>query len=97
MNDTSTLVLRHEPERHRFVATTEDGEGRLDYVVRDAKTLDFRHTFVPSEIRERGVAAKLVAFALKYAEDHGLGVVPTCSYVARYMEKHPEVQSIRRA
>jgi predicted GNAT family acetyltransferase len=32
----------------------------------------------------------LVGVALAHARDQGLQVRPTCSYVARYMQRHPE-------
>jgi predicted GNAT family acetyltransferase len=96
MSDTTDLTLRHEPMRRRFVATTRDGEGILEYSEIDARTLDYNHTFVPRELRGGGIASKLVAYALDYAQENGLGVVPSCPFVARYMDQHPEYLELRR-
>ena len=52
------------------------------------QTLDIYRTFVPNALRGRGVAAALTEAALKYAEDMGYSVIPSCSYVERYMERH---------
>ena len=46
--------------------------------------------FTPEEYRGRGLAAKLMEAALKYARENMLKIVPNCSYAASYFEKHPE-------
>ncbi|MCY1375880.1 GCN5-related N-acetyl-transferase [compost metagenome] len=42
---------------------------------------------MPNVLRGRGIAAKLTETALEYAEDHGYTVIPSCSYVERYIER----------
>ncbi len=56
----------------------------------------FIHTFVPKSLRGRGIAASLVRAALAYAEANSYKVVPTCSYVASYMNRHEEFSHLRR-
>lgn len=48
------------------------------------------HTVVPEKISGLGVAAHLVQYVLKYAKDRGIKVVPKCSYVKTYMQRHPD-------
>lgn len=68
-----------------------DGQrAHLDYRQLDNSTLDFYHTFVPDALRGQGIAAILTAAALDYAQQHELGVVPSCSYVATYMRRHKD-------
>ncbi len=55
------------------------------------------HTYVPSPLEGQGIAATLVAAALAYARHEGLRVRPTCSYVARYMRRHPETLDLLEA
>jgi predicted GNAT family acetyltransferase len=50
----------------------------------------FTHTFVPSRLRGKGVAQKLVEVALKHAMAEKLRVDPACSYVAAFIERRPE-------
>jgi len=50
----------------------------------------FTHTVVPPELRGRGIAEKLVRTALAEARAAGRKVVPQCSYVARFIERHTE-------
>jgi predicted GNAT family acetyltransferase len=88
MND-STEILRHEPERHRFVLETDGGTAYIEYTQPASGTLDYRHTFVPTALRGGGVASRLAEFALEHALEHGIAVLPTCPFVARYIERHP--------
>lgn len=88
------MEIRHESDRQRFVADADGGQGTLDYRRRDEKTLDFRSTFVPRELRGHGIGAKLVLHGLDYAREHGLAVIPTCPFVERVIEDHPEYRDL---
>jgi len=88
------LDIHHEPAAHRFVARTGGVEAVLEYAALDAATLDYHHTFVPAALRGGGIASQLTEYALLHARDNGLKVRPTCPFVARYIERHPEFQSI---
>jgi uncharacterized protein len=88
------VILRHEPAQRRFLAQTTAGSGVLEYDVPDAHTLDYRHTFVPPALRGHGIAGKLAQFALDYAATQHLRVIPTCSFVARFMDTHPQYQRL---
>jgi predicted GNAT family acetyltransferase len=48
------------------------------------------HTFVPSALRGRGVAQKLVEALVADAREQGFKIVPQCSYVAALFRRHPE-------
>jgi hypothetical protein len=60
-----------------------------DYV-REGDQMVCTHTFVPPELRGRGLAEHLVRAALAEARQRGWRVVPACSYVATFMERHRE-------
>ncbi len=53
------------------------------------------HTFVPSEARGHGVAAKLVEALVADAREQGFTIVPQCSYVAVSFRRHPEWADLR--
>ena len=57
-------------------------------------TQTFTHTFVPGELRGRGIAELLVRTALEDARTAGHKVVPSCSYVAKFIERNPTYQSL---
>jgi predicted GNAT family acetyltransferase len=54
------------------------------------KVLDLYSTWVPPAERGRQVAARLVAAALAHAREHGYRVVPSCWYVRRWFDAHPD-------
>jgi predicted GNAT family acetyltransferase len=55
-----------------------------------AGEMTFTHTFVPPELRGRGIAEALVRTALEYAKAERLRVIPACSYVATFIRRHRE-------
>ncbi len=93
MEPVDTLEIQHEPERSRFVAHVAGMDAFLLYRSVNETTLDYYRTFVPPPLRGRGIASELTACALRHAVRHGRRVVPTCSFVARYVDRHPEFHS----
>jgi predicted GNAT family acetyltransferase len=88
------IAIRHDEEGRRFVADLADATAELTYRLRDATTVVFDHTYVPPSARGSGVAAALAARALEWARASGFGVVPVCSYVAMYMQRHREYEDL---
>lgn len=92
MNADDVQVV-HNEGASRFEAQVPGGLCRADYR-RVGRTLHMVHTEVPAEARGRGLAGKVVAAALDYAEAAGLTVMPMCSYVRSYFRRHPERQGL---
>ena len=95
MTRLETLSIRHDAAARRFVADVGGHEAVLDYRVLEDKILDYRRTFVPPASRGRGIAGRLTKHALEYARENGFRVVPSCTFVERYMGAHPEYESLR--
>ena len=55
------------------------------------------HTFVPPEMRGRGVAQMLVEALVADARVQGFTIVPQCSYVEAQFRRHPEWADLRAA
>jgi uncharacterized protein len=83
------LSVVHNQARSRFEAVVEGALARADYRLTDG-TMHIFHTEVPRRLEGRGIAAAIVAVALRHALDNGLKVAPRCSYVRAYMRRHPE-------
>lgn len=66
--------------------------GELNYRYFDETTIDAYRTFVNPAYRGAGLAAKLVEALLEKLIKEQLLVIPNCSYVYHYFEKHPEYQ-----
>jgi predicted GNAT family acetyltransferase len=88
------LPIRHDAAAMRFEAVVDGRTSFLTYSEARAGELDFQHTFVPAELRGRGIASRIVEHALGYARARGLKVLPTCSFVAAFMRRHPGWQDL---
>lgn len=82
--------IRHDSARQRFTLDVDGAIAYITYREVDDRTLDLDHTFVPPALRGGGVASVLTEHALRYARGRGAKVVPSCPFVARYVERHPE-------
>jgi predicted GNAT family acetyltransferase len=87
------VTVRHNAPASRFEAAVGAHLAVADYVVQDGRMI-FTHTFVPPELRGRGLAEKLVRAGLEQARTEGRRVVPQCSYVAAFIERHREFQDL---
>jgi len=56
--------------------------------------LNLIHTYVPNALRGKGIASKIVKVALTYAEENNLKIIPSCSYVAAYIQRHKEYEEL---
>jgi predicted GNAT family acetyltransferase len=83
------ISVRHNAAAHRFEAEVDGRLAVADYEL-DGERVVFTHTFVPPELRGRGIAEKLVRAALEWARTEQRRVVPACSYVAAFIRRNPE-------
>jgi predicted GNAT family acetyltransferase len=90
---SAEITVRHNLAASRYEAEVEDHLAVAEYV-REGDRITFTHTLVPPELRGRGVAEKLVRTALDEARQQGWRVVPQCSYVAVFVRRNPEFQSL---
>lgn len=86
----SQVTVRHEPSRSRFVLALEGREVGVAAYHRDGRDWIFDHTVVEPEHSGKGLAGRLVSYALDEVVAAGGVIVPACSYVAGYVTRHPE-------
>lgn len=86
--------IRHNEEQSQFETTIDGHTGYAAYDLEDPDRIVFTHTIVPPELEGRGVASAIVKRALEHAREKNLKVVPQCSYVAAFIERHPEYQDL---
>jgi len=84
---SESLTIHHDQAGHQFETTVDGHRAYLTYMDLGKQTLDIYRTFVPNALRGRGIAAALTEKALEYADQMGYTVIPSCSYVERYMER----------
>ena len=90
----STQVVKDSDNDRYEIFLDSSRIGLMDYVVKDDE-IHLVHTEVNLEHQGKNLAAILVRESLQEIRDGGdKTVVPVCSYVVRYMEKHPETHDL---
>lgn len=89
----ATIPVQHNAEAKRYEAVVDGHLSVCEYEIDDGRQV-FTHTLVPPELRGRGIAEQLVRAALADARAAGRKVVPGCSYVAVFIQRHREFQDL---
>ncbi|TWP38191.1 GNAT family N-acetyltransferase [Leekyejoonella antrihumi] len=85
-----TPTVTHDESRHRFeIALDGERVGIAAYRDVDGRR-HFTHTAVDPAYGGRGLAGTLVGHALAETRAAGLRIVPECSYVVVYLQRHQE-------
>ncbi|MBI5690611.1 MAG: N-acetyltransferase [Verrucomicrobia bacterium] len=87
-------AVRHNEAEQRFEIAVGTSLAVAEYT-RNTDGIVMTHTFVPPDLRGRGLAERLVRAALEHARAQNWRVVPACSYVAGFIERHPAYQDLR--
>jgi predicted GNAT family acetyltransferase len=86
---TPELTVGHQLAEHRFELILEGQVAYLSYTPAGDRMV-FDHTYVPEPLRGKGLAAILVRQGLEEARKQNWRVIPSCSYVASFVRRHPE-------
>ena len=92
-SDPEDILVVHNTAESRYEVTFDGRLSVCEYVMEGGRLM-FTHTFVPPELRGRGIAEKLVRTALDDARAAGRAVVPACSYVDVFIQRHREYHSL---
>lgn len=87
--NTQKLEVLHLQERSRFEIRVAGQIVELNYRLRDG-VISFTHTGVPRALEGRGIGSLIVRTGLDYAREQGYKVVPICSFVEAYIQRHEE-------
>jgi predicted GNAT family acetyltransferase len=79
----------HAPDRARFELTEGGATAVLTYREGEGDVA-LLHTVVPAELEGAGVGSRLAEAAVRWAVEGGREVVPVCSFVRGWLERHPE-------
>jgi len=88
----SAPLIFNEAEK-QFEINTDSHVAFIEYTMKGNKIF-LTHTEVPKALEGQGVGSALVKKTLQHIKDHNMILVPSCSFVANYIDKHPEWQSI---
>lgn len=92
MDPSKPEVTHNEPSK-RFEAKVDGLLCRCDYRMH-GNTMMLVHTEVPPQLEGRGIASVLVGAAFEHAQKNGMDVLPVCSYVRTWLQRHPEMNSL---
>jgi len=93
------ITVTDNKELSRFEGRLADGTlaGFADYRLEDG-VIVFPHTIVDPAFEGQGVGSAIVRFALDSVRADGTrAVVATCSFVERWMQRHPDYLVVCRA
>jgi predicted GNAT family acetyltransferase len=87
------ILYEHDVLRHRFIAELA-GECAVIQYAPYKVDIAFIHTFVPVDLRGRGIASVLAINALQYAREKHVKIMLICPFMARYVKENPEYQDL---
>ena len=86
-------VVVDNPGASQF-ETHVDGHVAFVTYIKHGDTIMFTHTEVPSALQGRGLANVLAHAVLERAKTEGWRVVARCPFIASYIKRHPEYESL---
>lgn len=89
----SSIVTKNEAATRYELHVDGELVGIADYVERDGDVV-FPHTEIDGARRGRGLGAVLVQGALDDVRPSGRKVVPSCWYVAQFIDENPSYRDL---
>lgn len=89
-----TRRVRDNTAMNRYELAVDGATAFASYR-RTATTDTIFHTETPPALRGRGIGGELVKGALELIRADGRKVIAGCSFVADYLDKHPENADLR--
>ena len=86
---TDDVQVEDRPDEDRFFVAVDGHEAELVYQLRGDR-FALVHTGVPAELEGRGIGSALVRAAVERAVAEDLTIVPSCPFVVRWLERHPD-------
>jgi predicted GNAT family acetyltransferase len=81
-------VVNNE-KAHRFEMALHGEFAIIPYNIK-GDMIELFHTEVPGAFRGLGLGKKIALYALNYAKDNQLKILPYCPFIAKYINEHPE-------
>lgn len=88
------MDVQHDPSRHRFFLEVSGGTAELSYRLLPGGGVDLVHTEVPDAAAGQGIGGRLAKAAFSWARQNGVTLVPSCPFVKKWLERHPDEQDL---
>lgn len=98
MGQSSEITVEKQGDESRGAYTVDlegvERQAELTWVTQDG-VRHANHTFVPPEMRGKGIAGRLVDALIADAREQGFKIAPDCSYVEAAFRRNPEWSDLR--
>ena len=88
-----TYNIHNNPSSQHIETEADSEKAFIEYRMKD-DAIALMHTFVPPALEGRGIAAALTNWALEYVKHEASPLIVYCPYIAAYMKKHPEYDTL---
>ncbi len=91
------MDIKHEMNDTKGAFYFENGEGRiaeLTYTRAGESKIIIDHTEVSDDYRGKGMGKALVFFAVEFARQYELSVLPLCPYAKSVFRRYDELQDV---
>jgi len=83
-------IMHQQEEQLFYVALDDDEKAFIKYRLIENRQVDFYSTFVPISQRGKGLAAKLVEHAFRWADEQELTIQASCWYAAKKLTERTQ-------
>lgn len=88
------MDIKHDEKNQEFIFDENGNKGHLKYQRLNSNVLDYQSTFIDEEIRGKGYGKELVKYALEYAKEKNIKIVPTCRMVSTYISRNDQYKDL---
>ena len=88
------MEITNNEKSSQFEIELEGVKALIGYQKDADGNFNLRHTEVPEEFEGKGVRSRLVKHTLEQIKAAGKKIIPSCSFVADYIKRHPEYESL---
>jgi len=81
-------------EKKRFELVVDKDFAFIEFDKIESNVVGLTHPEVPESHSGKGVGSKLVSGALRFCKENGLKIIPSCSFVRSFIDKHPKWQEL---
>ena len=85
--------VTNNADEHRYELVV-DGDPAIAVYEKRGDTIVFTHTEVPAKLEGRGIGSRLIQGALDDVRARGERIVAQCSFVAAYLDRHPDQRDL---
>jgi predicted GNAT family acetyltransferase len=86
--------VRHAADRSRYEIVVDGSVAGIAEYLDRGEVWVFHHTEIDAAQRGNGLGAELIQAALDDVRTRGLRIIPSCWYVAEFVEQHPDYRDL---